>query len=235
MSLFLNPKVITLAALSSLAPFAIDTYLPAFHIISKDLFTSPQGIQQSLTFYLLPYTVMLLFHGPISDSIGRIKTLQWGLVLFFLASLGWELWMTYGFAGGLPVDLRRSDGLNCAIPIHLNWILNSLADTLVVWIGLYLLKLKYKNKSPFIKWQWSAFFILLLWFVTQNIYVEAFLYHLQLGSNGDISWAPFHPLGSWFNPILFEIMGRPVTLQSQSSWVLTVSYTHLTLPTKRIV
>ena len=88
MSLFLNPKVITLAALSSLAPFAIDTYLPAFHIISKDLLTSPQGIQQSLTFYLLPYTVMLLFHGPISDSIGRIKTLQWGLVLFFLASLG---------------------------------------------------------------------------------------------------------------------------------------------------
>ena len=88
MSLFLNPKVITLAALSSLAPFAIDTYLPAFHIISKDLFTTPQGIQQSLTFYLLPYTVMLLFHGPISDAIGRIKTLQWGLILFFIASLG---------------------------------------------------------------------------------------------------------------------------------------------------
>ena len=88
MSLFLNPKVITLAALSSLAPFAIDTYLPAFHIISKDLFTTPQGIQQSLTFYLLPYTVMLLFHGPISDAIGRIKTLQWGLMLFFIASLG---------------------------------------------------------------------------------------------------------------------------------------------------
>tara|TARA_B110000003_G_C16639394_1_gene529597 strand:- start:202 stop:828 length:627 start_codon:yes stop_codon:yes gene_type:complete len=164
---------------------------------------------------------------PVLLSIYFYLTKQisyhYGIIListFFLASLGWEVWMTYGFAGGLPVDLRRSDGLNCAIPIHLNWILNSLADTLVVWIGLYLLKLKYKNKSPFIKWQWSAFFILLLWFVTQNIYVEAFLYHLQLGSNGDISWAPFHPLGSWFNPILFEIMGRPVTLQSQSSWVL---------------
>ena len=88
MSLFLNPKVITLAALSSLAPFAIDTYLPAFHIISKDLLSTPQGIQQSLTFYLFPYTVMLLFHGPISDAIGRIKTLQWGLMLFFIASLG---------------------------------------------------------------------------------------------------------------------------------------------------
>ena len=76
MSLFLNPRVITLAALSSLAPFAIDTYLPAFHILSNDLLASPEAIQQSLTFYLLPYTIMLLFHGPISDGIGRIKTIN---------------------------------------------------------------------------------------------------------------------------------------------------------------
>ena len=88
MSLFLNPRVITLAALASLAPFAIDTYLPAFHILSEDLLASPEAIQQSLTFYLLPYTIMLLFHGPISDGIGRIKTMQWGLLLFLFASLG---------------------------------------------------------------------------------------------------------------------------------------------------
>ena len=88
MSLFLNPRVITLAALASLAPFAIDTYLPAFHILSEDLSTNPEAIQQSLTFYLIPYTVMLLIHGPISDGIGRIKTMQWGLTLFLLASLG---------------------------------------------------------------------------------------------------------------------------------------------------
>lgn len=91
MSLFLNPKVITLAALTSVAPFAIDTYLPAFHILSKDLLASPEAIQHSLTFYLLPYTIMLLFHGPISDGIGRIKTLKWGLLLFFFASLGCAL------------------------------------------------------------------------------------------------------------------------------------------------
>ncbi len=91
MSLFLNPRVITLAALTSVAPFAIDTYLPAFHILSEDLLASPEAIQQSLTFYLLPYTIMLLFHGPISDGIGRIKTMKWGLLLFFFASLGCAL------------------------------------------------------------------------------------------------------------------------------------------------
>lgn len=88
MSLFLNPKVIVLAILASLAPFAIDTYLPGFHIIAADLLSTPAYVQQSLTFYLIPYTLMTLFHGAISDSIGRIKTIKWGLALFFFASIG---------------------------------------------------------------------------------------------------------------------------------------------------
>ena len=91
MHLFFNSRVITLAMLASLAPFAIDTYLPAFHIIADDFLTSPENIQQSLTFYLVPYTVMTLFHGAISDSTGRIKTIQWGLALFFVASIGCAL------------------------------------------------------------------------------------------------------------------------------------------------
>tara|TARA_B100001057_G_scaffold422227_1_gene443634 strand:- start:6670 stop:7296 length:627 start_codon:yes stop_codon:yes gene_type:complete len=165
----------------------------------------------------LPVVMSFYFYLKRKISYHYSLTL---LITFFIASFGWELWMTYGLAGGLPVNLRRSDALNCAIPLHLNWLLNSLADVLVVWVGLFLLKIIYTNSSPFLKWKWRAFFILLLWFVAQNIYVEAFLYHLQLGSNGDISWAPFHPLGSSFNPILFEIMGRPITLQAQSSWIL---------------
>ena len=88
MSLFLNPKVIALAVLASLAPFAIDTYLPGFHIIATDLSSTPAYVQQSLTFYLIPYTIMTLFHGAISDSIGRIMTIKWGLALFFFASIG---------------------------------------------------------------------------------------------------------------------------------------------------
>ena len=88
MNLFLNPKVIALAVLASLAPFAIDTYLPGFHIIATDLSSTPAYVQQSLTFYLIPYTIMTLFHGAISDSIGRITTIKWGLALFFFASIG---------------------------------------------------------------------------------------------------------------------------------------------------
>ncbi|HPH04992.1 MAG TPA: multidrug effflux MFS transporter [Methylotenera sp.] len=83
-----NILVFVLAALAALAPFAIDTYLPAFHAMGADFSTSDVHIQQSLTFYLLPYALMTLWHGAISDSIGRIATIQWGLGIFVLASIG---------------------------------------------------------------------------------------------------------------------------------------------------
>ena len=118
MNLFLNPKVIALAVLASLAPFAIDTYLPGFHIIASDLLSTPSYVQQSLTFYLIPYTVMTLFHGAISDSIGRITTIKWGLALFFFASIGCalstsieELWFfraLQGIGGGAGNVVARA-------------------------------------------------------------------------------------------------------------------------------
>lgn len=77
-----------LAGLAALAPFAIDTYLPAFHVMGAYLAATDVQIQQSLTFYLLPYAAMTLWHGAISDEIGRITTIKWGLGIFVLASIG---------------------------------------------------------------------------------------------------------------------------------------------------
>jgi|TARA_B110000238_G_scaffold197184_1_gene239296 hypothetical protein len=168
----------------------------------------------AITLFLSIYH--LLFTKKFSRSV--FLTL---LSSFLLAIFGWELWLTYGLAGGLPVDLRRSAALSCAIPINLNWVINSLGDVLVVWIGLFLVKFAYRNNdSPFAKWKWGAFFIFLSWFIIQNIYVEAFIYNLQLGSNGDLSWAPLLPLGSWFNPVLFKIAGNPITFQAQTCWLI---------------
>jgi len=80
--------VLVLASLTALAPFAIDTYLPAFHAMGQFLGTDDYAIQQSLTFYLLPYAAMTLWHGAISDAIGRINTIKIGLSIFVLASIG---------------------------------------------------------------------------------------------------------------------------------------------------
>jgi DHA1 family bicyclomycin/chloramphenicol resistance-like MFS transporter len=85
---FFNPRILILASLTALAPFAIDTYLPAFEVMENDLATNSNFIQQTLTFYLVPYTIMTIFHGAISDSIGRIKTIKYGMSLFILGSIG---------------------------------------------------------------------------------------------------------------------------------------------------
>jgi DHA1 family bicyclomycin/chloramphenicol resistance-like MFS transporter len=109
---------VVLASLAALAPFAIDTYLPAFHIMGAQLGASDVEIQQSLTFYLLPYALMTLWHGAISDSIGRITTIKWGLGVFVLASIGcalapnietlWFFRVLQGMSGGAGNVVARA-------------------------------------------------------------------------------------------------------------------------------
>ena len=115
-----SPFVLTLvlAGLAALAPFAIDTYLPAFPSIELDLHGTTLQLQQSLTFYLLPYALMTLWHGAISDAIGRITTIKWGLSVFVLASIGcafapnvetlWAFRILQGLSGGAGNVVARA-------------------------------------------------------------------------------------------------------------------------------
>ncbi|HET7776520.1 MAG TPA: Bcr/CflA family efflux MFS transporter, partial [Azospira sp.] len=82
---------ILLAALSALGPFSIDTYLPAFPEMGRSLAATPLQVQQTLTAYLLPFAVMTLWHGALSDALGRRRVILGALVLFGLASLGCAL------------------------------------------------------------------------------------------------------------------------------------------------
>jgi len=52
-----------LAALSSIGPFAIDTYLPAFEGIASSLQATPLQMQQSLSIYLIAFAVITSFMG----------------------------------------------------------------------------------------------------------------------------------------------------------------------------
>ena len=101
-------------------------------------------------------------------------------------------------------------------------ILNSLADAVTICLGgLYLaLRLMKNNNTVLEEWNWKFFFILLLIFITQNLFVEIFLYHDQLSVGKSLSWAPLSPLGTNFNPILFTLRGRTVFLQSQIPWII---------------
>ena len=141
---------------------------------------------------------------------------------FLACALGWELWFTYGWIEGDPVNLRRSEILNQWIPIHTNWLLNSMADAGTISLGGLWLMWRYsgKNYLVFQQWNWPAFSILLVWCITQNLLVELFLYYDQLSEGKLLSWAPLAPTGQFFNPLLFEFNGRSVMLQTQLPWLI---------------
>tara|TARA_B100000497_G_C7642432_1_gene386253 strand:+ start:175 stop:777 length:603 start_codon:yes stop_codon:yes gene_type:complete len=141
---------------------------------------------------------------------------------FLICSLSWELWFTYGWIDGDPVNVRRSEVLNTWIPMHLNWLLNSLADAGTISMGGLWLMWKYskQNIEVFEQWNWGAFSILLIWCITQNLFVELFLYHDQLSEGKSLSWAPLAPTGQFFNPLLFEFNGRSVMFQTQLPWLI---------------
>lgn len=80
-----------LGALAMFGPFSIDTVFPAFAAIGREFATSPAAVQQTISVYLLGYGLMSLFHGAISDAIGRRPVILWGIALFGLASVGCAL------------------------------------------------------------------------------------------------------------------------------------------------
>jgi DHA1 family bicyclomycin/chloramphenicol resistance-like MFS transporter len=82
---------ILLACLGMLGPFSIDTYLPAFTGIAKAIGASPVEMQQTLSAYLFGFAIMNLFHGALSDSLGRRPVVLAGLAVFTLASIGCAL------------------------------------------------------------------------------------------------------------------------------------------------
>jgi len=77
-----------LAALSMIGPFSIDAVFPAFPLIGDDFAVDDTALQQLISVYLATYAVMSLFHGAISDAIGRKPVMIAGMLVYALASVG---------------------------------------------------------------------------------------------------------------------------------------------------
>ena len=87
---------VLLACLGMLGPFSIDTYIPAFSGIAQSLGATPVQMQQTLSAYLFGFAAMNLFHGALSDSLGRRPVILWGIAVFTLASVGCALSQSIG-------------------------------------------------------------------------------------------------------------------------------------------
>jgi len=77
-----------MASLSMLGPFAVDMYLPAFPAIGAEFGVTAIALQQTLSVYMIAYAFMMLWHGALSDSLGRRPVVIAGLVVFALGTLG---------------------------------------------------------------------------------------------------------------------------------------------------
>jgi DHA1 family bicyclomycin/chloramphenicol resistance-like MFS transporter len=107
-----------IAALSMIGPFTVDTYLPAFGAIRQDLGTTPIAVQQTLSAYLFAFALMMLWHGALSDALGRRPVVLGTLAVFAVATLGCaiagnieSLWLfraIQGLCAGAPMVVGRA-------------------------------------------------------------------------------------------------------------------------------
>ena len=76
-----------LGSLSTVTPFAIDLYLPAFSQIAEDFATSSATVSLSVTSYFIGMAIGQMLYGPLLDRFGRKNPLYAGLLIFIVASL----------------------------------------------------------------------------------------------------------------------------------------------------
>lgn len=115
-SVVLVPLV--LAMLSMIGPFSIDTPFPAFGQMGEDLGVSSGELQLVVTAYMLAFATMSIFHGPLSDAVGRRPVIVWSLLVYavasvacaFAPSLGWLLVgrVVQGLAAGGSTIVSRT-------------------------------------------------------------------------------------------------------------------------------
>jgi DHA1 family bicyclomycin/chloramphenicol resistance-like MFS transporter len=109
---------VLLAALAMFGPFSIDTYLPAFPAMGESLGATQLEVQQTLTAFMLPFAFMMLWHGALSDALGRRKVILVGVAIYTLASVFCafattieQLWIgraLQGFACGVGQVVSRA-------------------------------------------------------------------------------------------------------------------------------
>lgn len=76
-----------LSLLAMLGPFSINAYMPSFAEMRTVLAVTDVELQITLSLYFAAFAFMALWHGAISDALGRRPVVIAGLIVFTLASL----------------------------------------------------------------------------------------------------------------------------------------------------
>jgi DHA1 family bicyclomycin/chloramphenicol resistance-like MFS transporter len=79
--------VLVLAALTMVGPFTIDAIFPAFAVMTDELGVDAVAMQQTVSVYLVAFAVASLFHGSMSDALGRRPVILGGCLLYAVTSV----------------------------------------------------------------------------------------------------------------------------------------------------
>ncbi len=146
-----------LAALAMLGPFSVDTYLPAFPSIEAILGASPIEVQQTLTAYMFAFAIMILWHGALSDTLGRRNVILVSLAVFAIGSLGcaashsveylWAFRILQGVSAGAGVVIGRAiirdvyNGVEAVRLLSLVTMIFAIAPAIAPVLGGWIVKL----------------------------------------------------------------------------------------------
>lgn len=83
--------IVLLASLVSIAPFAIDTYLPALPTLAAAFHDTPAAAERTLATFFLGFAFGQSIVGPLTDRFGRKRPLYFGLGVFVFASFACAL------------------------------------------------------------------------------------------------------------------------------------------------
>ena len=165
--------IVLLAALSSVAPMGVDTYIPSIPDIAKSFEVSIEKIELSLSIFLIGFSLGQVAGGPISDNYGRKKSSILGLIgyaffsfIIIFSTHIYELWayrFLEAFFGGIVVvnataTVRdRFHGKEAAKVFSLIGTIRSVAPLIAPAIGAFIIH--------FFPWQAIFIFLTLYAFV----------------------------------------------------------------------
>ncbi len=78
---------LVLALLTGLGPVTVDISIPSLPAIADAFATTGPAAQGTITGYIIGFAIAQIFHGPISDRVGRRPVILASLVAFVLASI----------------------------------------------------------------------------------------------------------------------------------------------------
>jgi MFS transporter, DHA1 family, multidrug resistance protein len=107
--------VALLAALCTVGPFSIDTYLPAMKAVEDHFGASHAVAQQTLAAYLAGMAAMSLWHGALSDAWGRRPVVLGALAVYVVASVACVFAPTIEFLIGARLLQGLSGGAGIII------------------------------------------------------------------------------------------------------------------------